>query len=182
MTERQRCAWAMTHELMTSYHDDEWGVPQHDDQKLFEMLNLEGAQSGLSWLTILKKRDAYRKAFDGFNAKKIAKYDDTKRAELLQDASIIRNRLKINAFIENAKIYLAMQKQHGSFDAYIWQFTNKGKPYTRRQTVASQAASLAMSKHLKKDGFRFMGPTVCYAFMQATGMINDHEKGCFKAP
>jgi len=181
MKQIERCTWAETHELMIPYHDNEWGVPQHDDQKLFEMLNLEGAQAGLSWLTILKKREAYRDAFDGFSARKMATYDEEKRAELLQNAGIIRNKLKVNAFIENAKAFLVLQKQHGSFDAYIWQFTESGKPYSRRQHVKSQQSSLAMSTQLKKDGFRFMGPTVCYAFMQATGMINDHEAGCFKA-
>lgn len=181
MTQRQRCAWANTHELMIPYHDKEWGSPQHDDKKLFEMLNLEGAQAGLSWLTILKKRDEYRRVFDGFDAKKIALYDDAKRAELLQNPGIIRNRLKVNAFIENAKMYLQMVADHGSFDEYVWQWTVDGRPYSHQQQEIAQAASVQMSKQLKKDGFRFMGPTVCYAFMQATGMINDHENGCFLA-
>lgn len=180
MTETKRCVWADAPQIMTDYHDTEWGVPKHDDQVLFEMLNLEGAQAGLSWLTILRKRDEYRKAFDQFDAKKISQYSDKKREALLQNAGIIRNRLKVSAFIENAKAFLRIQGECGSFDAYLWQFVG-GAPLTHRQQEKGQQIAVAMSKQLKKDGFRFMGPTVCFAFMQATGMINDHEKGCFRS-
>ena len=159
-----RCGWAQTNELFFVYHDKEWGIASHDDQHLFEMLCLEGAQAGLSWLTILKRRKNYLKAFDNFNAKKIAKYDSKKRTSLLKDEGIIRNRLKINSVIENAKAFLHAQKEYKSFDKYIWQFKDAEK----------------MSKDLKKHGFRFVGPTICYAFMQAVGMINDHEKKCFR--
>lgn len=159
-----RCQWSESNDLMTEYHDKQWGVKVHDDRLLFEMLNLEGAQAGLSWLTILKKRDAYRKAFDNFDAKKIAKYSDLKVQKLMQNESIVRNRLKINGVIKNAKGFLAIQKESGSFDAYIWQFKNEHD----------------MSKSLKKYGFTFVGPTICYAFMQATGMVNGHAKDCFR--
>lgn len=170
-----RCSWANTDPLLGEYHDTEWGVVTHDDQKLFEMLNLEGAQAGLSWLTILKKREGYRTAFDNFDATKIAHYTDAKRAELLANPGIIRNRLKVNAFIENAKAYLEIQQIFGSFDAYIWSFTNQ--PLTLKE---GGAISKTMSKDLKKRGFRFVGPTTCYSFMQATGMVNDHEPSCFR--
>jgi DNA-3-methyladenine glycosylase I len=166
---------------MVQYHDNEWGTPQRDDQKLFEMLCLEGAQAGLSWLTVLKKRDAYRIAFDGFDPDKMANYTEKKRATLLQNEGIIRNKLKVNAFIENAKAYLVVVKQYGTFAAYVWQFNSGNSPFTHRQQAKAQAASVAMSVQLKKDGFKFIGPTICFAFMQATGMINDHEKGCFLA-
>ena len=172
-----RCAWAESHELLILYHDKEWGVPVHDDRLLFEMLNLEGAQAGLSWLTILKKRANYRKAFDHFDARKIARYDSAKVKALLQDEGIVRNALKVNSVIENAKAFLAVQRESGSFDKYIWQFVD-GKPATRQNAVA---ASEQMSKDLRKRGFRFVGPTVCYAFMQAVGMVNDHSKDCFRA-
>jgi DNA-3-methyladenine glycosylase I len=172
-----RCAWAESHELLILYHDQEWGVPVHDDRLLFEMLNLEGAQAGLSWLTILKKRANYRKAFDHFDARKIARYDSAKVKALLQDEGIVRNALKVNSVIENAKAFLAVQRESGSFDKYIWQFVD-GKPATRQNAVA---ASEQMSKDLRKRGFRFVGPTVCYAFMQAVGMVNDHSKDCFRA-
>ncbi|MCA9405990.1 MAG: DNA-3-methyladenine glycosylase I [Candidatus Omnitrophica bacterium] len=176
---RKRCKWAESHELFIPYHDEEWGVPEHDDQRLFEMLNLEGAQAGLSWLTILKKRDGYRKAFDNFDAKKIIKYDAKKRAKLLKDEGIVRNRLKINAVIENAKAFLAIQKEFGSFDKYIWSFVN-GKPIKNGKQPVSTLESDAMSKDLKKRGFKFVGTTICYAFMQAVGMVNDHTPECFK--
>jgi DNA-3-methyladenine glycosylase I len=172
-----RCAWAESHELLILYHDQEWGVPVHDDRLLFEMLNLEGAQAGLSWLTILKKRANYRKAFDNFDARKIARYDSAKVKALLQDEGIVRNALKVNAVIENAKAFLAVQRESGSFDKYIWQFVD-GKPATRQNAVT---ASEQMSKDLKKHRFRFVGATVCYAFMQAVGMVNDHSKDCFRA-
>ncbi len=178
-TTKVRCPWAETNELLKAYHDQEWGVPVHDDRLLFEMLNLEGAQAGLSWLTILARRDTYRKAFDNFKAAKIAKYDEDKRAALLQDEGIIRNRLKINAFIENAKATLAMRAKHGSLDAYLWHYIDDQK---LTQANHQQAAEISkqMSKGLKKDGFRFVGPTTCYAFMQAVGMMNDHAISCFR--
>ncbi|HWZ65360.1 MAG TPA: DNA-3-methyladenine glycosylase I [Patescibacteria group bacterium] len=175
----QRCEWANGNPLLVAYHDNEWGVPVHDDRLLFEMLNLEGAQAGLSWLTILSKRDNYRKAFDNFDAKKIAQYDEAKRAELLQDAGIVRNRLKVNAFIENAKATLAMQQKHGSLDAYLWNYIGSQKLTQATHEQATEISQL-MSKGLKKDGFRFVGPIICYAFMQSVGMMDDHAPGCFK--
>ena len=167
------------------YHDEEWGVPVHDDRMLFEMLILEGAQAGLSWLTVLKRRETYRKAFDRFDAKKIARYDEKKVKALLEDPGIIRNRLKVLATIENAKAFLAAQKEFGSFDRFIWQFVG-GKPRAGRladsQAVpASTEISDAMSRELKKRGFKFVGSTICYAFMQAVGMVNDHAPECFRA-
>jgi len=162
----QRCAWCGTDPLYVRYHDEEWGVPLHDDRRLFEMLNLEGAQAGLSWITILRKRPAYRKAFDRFDARKIVKYDARKKRALLANPGIVRNRLKIDAVVKNAKAFLAVKKDCGSFDDYIWQFRDAN----------------AMSNDLKKRGFTFVGPTICYAFMQAVGIVNDHAKGCFKAP
>jgi DNA-3-methyladenine glycosylase I len=174
----KRCSWAETNELLMQYHDEEWGVPVHDDRQLFETLNLEGAQAGLSWLTILTRRDNYRRAFDNFDAEKIACYDENKRVELLHDVGIIRNRLKVNAFIENAKVSLVIQ-QHDSLDAYLWRYTGDQKlTHADHEKVAE--ISKQMSKGLKKDGYRFMGPTICYSFMQATGMINDHSPDCFR--
>jgi DNA-3-methyladenine glycosylase I len=167
---KTRCEWAESHELMIPYHDQEWGVPVHDDGLLFEMLNLEGAQAGLSWLTILKKRENYRKAFDRFNAKKIIKYDAAKKKVLLSNEGIVRNKLKVNAVIENAKAFLEIQREFGSFDQYIWQFA-EGNPVE---------ASALMSKALKKRGFKFVGATICYAFMQAVGIVNDHTTTCFR--
>ena len=161
---KRRCAWCGSDPLYVKYHDEEWGVPVHDDRRLFEMLILEGAQAGLSWITILRKRPAYRRAFDRFNARKIAAYDAKKRRALLADAGIVRNRLKIDAAIGNAGAFLETLKEFGSFDKYIWQFSDAD----------------TMSSDLKKRGFRFVGPTVCYAFMQATGMVNDHAVDCFK--
>jgi len=172
-----RCKWAQSNELLADYHDKEWGVPVHDDRHLFEMLNLEGAQAGLSWLTILKKRANYRKAFDQFDARKIAGYDSSKRAALLKNEGIVRNRLKIEAVIANAKAFLEVKREFGSFDGYIWQFT-QGKP-AKRQIAA--AACKKMSKDLKRRGFKFVGGKICYAFMQAVGMVNDHSKHCFRA-
>ncbi len=171
LKEKVRCEWAESHELFEPYHDTEWGVPVHDDRLLFEMLNLEGAQAGLSWLTILKKRGNYLKAFDHFNARKIAKYNPAKKAALLKNEGIVRNRLKINAVVENAKAFLAVQREFGSFDKYIWQFAGGN----------AKAKSELMSKNLKKRGFLFVGATICYAFMQAVGMVNDHSAGCFRA-
>ncbi|HYA75976.1 MAG TPA: DNA-3-methyladenine glycosylase I [Burkholderiaceae bacterium] len=174
---KERCRWAQSHELLAAYHDDEWGVPLHDDRKLFELLNLEGAQAGLSWLTILKKRANYRKAFDRFDAKKIARYDSAKKATLLKNEGIVRNRLKIDAVIANAKAFLQIQQECGSFDAYLWQFTG-GKPARKKDAVA---ISQRLSKDLKRRGFKFVGGEICYAFMQAVGMVNDHSRGCFRA-
>jgi DNA-3-methyladenine glycosylase I len=178
-----RCLWSGNDALYIKYHDEEWGVPVHDDKKLFEMLLLEGAQAGLSWITILCKRENYRKAFDDFEAKKIAKYDSKKVRQLLQNEGIIRNRLKINAAIINAKLFLEVQKEFGSFDKYIWQFVN-GKPIKNKwkslkQIPAKTKESDDMSKDLKKRGFKFVGSTICYAFMQAVGMVNDHVIDCF---
>ena len=178
-----RCSWPKT-ELDIAYHDTEWGVPVHDDRLLFEMLILEGAQAGLSWSTILKKRENYRRAFDNFDARKVAKYDARKVASLMADAGIVRNRLKIAATIQNAKAFLAAQKEFGSFDTYLWQFVG-GKPIqNRRQSFkevpARTSESDAMSKDLLKRGFQFVGSTICYAFMQAVGMVNDHTTDCFR--
>jgi DNA-3-methyladenine glycosylase I len=178
-----RCHWA-TSELNTPYHDEEWGVPLHDDRALFELLNLEGAQAGLSWDTVLKKRARYREVFDGFDVEKVARYDKKKVRELLKDAGIIRNKLKIAATISNAQAFLKVQEEFGSFDKYIWQFVG-GKPKqnawkTHNRLPAKTAESDAMSKDLRKREFRFVGSTICYAFMQATGMVNDHLVECFR--
>jgi DNA-3-methyladenine glycosylase I len=181
---KNRCKWAESHELFIPYHDLEWGVPVHDDRILFEMINLEGAQAGLSWLTILKKRESYRQAFDHFDAQKIVKYRAAKKAELLKNEGIVRNRLKVDAVIENARAYLEVSREFGSFDRYLWQFV-EGKPLPLPRTAAARrqaiAVSEAMSKALKKRGFKFVGATICYAFMQAVGMVNDHSPDCFRA-
>jgi DNA-3-methyladenine glycosylase I len=181
---KQRCEWCGDDPLYVAYHDEEWGVPVHDDRKLFEMLILEGAQAGLSWSTILKKRENYRKAFDKFDAKKIAKYDKAKVAKLLADPGIVRNRLKIAATIQNARAFLEVQKEFGSFDRYIWQFVDgkpkKNKWESLKEIPPKTAESDAMSKDLKKRGFSFVGSTICYAFMQAVGMVNDHVVTCFR--
>jgi len=182
--EMQRCGWVNTDPLYLAYHDREWGVPEHDDRKLFELLILEGAQAGLSWYTILRKRANYRKAFDRFNPKKIAAYDKKKIRQLLANDGIVRNRLKIAATIQNAKAFLAIQKEFGSFDKYIWQFVGgapkKNAWKSLKEIPPKTAESDAMSKDLKKRGFKFVGSTICYAFMQATGMVNDHVVGCFR--
>ena len=180
----ERCEWANSNRLETKHHDDEWGVPVHDDRMLFEMLILESAQSGLSWATILQKRSGYLKAFDNFDVEKIAKYSTTKVESLLSDTGIVRNKLKINATIENAKRCLDTQKEYGSFDAYIWSFVG-GKPINNQwkemaEVPSSTPESEQMSKDLKKKGFKFVGPTTCYAFMQAVGMVNDHTVSCFR--
>jgi DNA-3-methyladenine glycosylase I len=180
----QRCEWSGSDPLYVQYHDTEWGVPVHDDQKLFEFLVLEGAQAGLSWLTILKKRENYRKAFDNFDAHKVARYGDKQFARLMNDAGIVRNRLKIQATIENARAFLKVQDEFGSFDKYIWGFVN-GKPIvnqweTLREIPAKTPLSESISKDLLKRGFRFVGPTIVYAHMQATGMVNDHVVSCFR--
>ncbi len=180
----KRCEWANKNELERSYHDQEWGVAIHDDRSLFEFLILEGAQAGLSWSTILRKREGYRKAFDNFNARKISQYSEAHVSRLLVNPEIIRNRLKINATITNARAFLRVQKEFGSFDRYIWQFVN-GRPVQnswRKMTEipSSTPESDAMSKDLIKRGFKFVGTTICYAFMQAVGMVNDHVAGCFR--
>lgn len=181
--EHYRCKWAGNDPLYNLYHDTEWGIPVHNDNKLFEMLILEGAQAGLSWITVLRKRENYRKAFDDFVVQKVAAYNTKKVVSLLKNEGIIRNRLKIESAISNAKAFLLVQKEFGSFDTYIWQFVG-GKPIiNNRKSVkeipATTTESDAMSKNLKKRGFRFVGSTICYAFMQACGMVNDHEAACF---
>jgi DNA-3-methyladenine glycosylase I len=182
MKQITRCGWCTSDPEYIRYHDEEWGVPVHDDARLFEMLILEGAQAGLSWLTILKRRATYRAAFDGFDAKKIARYDARKVAKLLADPGIIRNRLKVAAAIQNARAFLAVRKEFGSFDRFIWQFVG-GSPEVNRPAglgaiPARTAGSDAMSRALKKRGFKFVGSTICYAFMQAVGMVNDHTVDC----
>jgi DNA-3-methyladenine glycosylase I len=178
-----RCKWA-ANDLAVAYHDQEWGVPEHDDRVLFEFLILEGAQAGLSWDTILRKRENYRAAFDNFDPHKISKYDARKKKQLKSDKGIIRNRLKIESAVKNARAFLAVQKEFGTFDRYIWQFVG-GNPRlnawrTGQRLPASTPESDAMSKDLKKRGFNFVGSTICYAFMQATGMVNDHAVDCFR--
>ena len=181
---RTRCAWGESHPLYIPYHDEEWGVPVHDDRHLFEMLILEGAQAGLSWLTILKKRAAYRQAFCQFEPAKVARYDDRKIARLLANEKIVRNRLKINAAVTNARAFLAVQEAFGSFDQYVWRFVD-GRPKQNRwktltEIPAQTTQSDAMSADLKQRGFKFVGSTICYSHMQATGMVNDHLVGCFR--
>lgn len=181
-----RCGWANGGPLEIAYHDTEWGVPSRDDRHLFEMLVLEGAQAGLSWSTILKKRENYRKAFAGFDPAKVARFDGRRRAALMRDPGIVRNRQKIEATVGNARQVLAAQEEFGSLAGYLWQFVD-GKPIRNAwraggQVPAETAESLAMSKALVKRGFRFVGPTICYAFMQATGMVNDHITTCFRYP
>lgn len=181
--EKDRCGWVNSDPLYIDYHDQEWGVPIYDDRLLFEFLNLEGAQAGLSWYTILKKRENYRLAFDQFDAEKIVKYDDQKIAELLNNEGIVRNRPKINAVISNAAAYLRTIEEFGSFSTYIWSFVN-GKPILNEyvsltDVPATTPISDKLSKDLKKRGFKFVGPTICYAFMQAVGMVNDHLVSCY---
>lgn len=179
-----RCGWAGDDPLYVEYHDCEWGVPQHDDRKLFEMLLLEGAQAGLAWITILRKREGYRRAFDGFDPQRIAAYGDAEIERLLADSGIVRNRLKVNSAIRNARAFLAIQEEHGSFDAYLWRFVD-GRPIQNRwsslaEVPASTAESDRLSKDLKQRGCNFVGSTICYAFMQAVGMVNDHTTDCFR--
>jgi len=183
----QRCAWACAESAYGRYHDSEWGVPVHDDRKLFEMLVLEGFQAGLSWLTILKKREAFRKAFSHFVPSKVARYGARDLNRLVNDKGIVRNRLKIEAAITNARAFLAVREEFGSFDEWIWRFTN-GKTLRAKRRVETFAElpresvqSRAMSRELRRRGFRFVGPVICYAFMQAVGMVDDHLAGCFKA-
>jgi len=178
--EKTRCKWAASNEEFFAYHDEEWGRPQHDDRKLFEMLNLEGAQAGLSWLTVLKKRANYKRLFDDFDAKKIARYDAARKRALLKDEGIVRNRLKVDAVVANARAFLEVRKEFGSFDRYLWGFVG-GKPLPRSKRRAAIAASEEMSRDLARRGFRFVGATICYAFMQGVGMVNDHESKCFRA-
>jgi DNA-3-methyladenine glycosylase I len=179
-----RCAWAGEDPLMIDYHDVVWGVPVHDDQQLFEFLILEGAQAGLSWSTILKKRENYRRAFCELDPTVVAHFDDQDLVRLMADAGIVRNRLKIRSAIENAKAFLQVQQEFGSFDAFIWQFVDGAPIQNHWETLAEVPAqtpeSVQMSKALKKRGFRFVGPTICYALMQAVGMVNDHVVGCFR--
>ena len=177
-----RCAWAGTDPLYIQYHDDERGRPVHDDRRLFEMLILEGAQAGLSWITILRKRPAYRRAFDRFDPRKVARYDARKKRALLKDAGIVRNRLKIDSAVTNARAFLDIQREFGSFDAYIWRFVD-GKPIVNRRRAgdpipATSPESDEMSRDLKKRGFKFVGSTICYAFMQAVGLVDDHAARC----
>jgi DNA-3-methyladenine glycosylase I len=182
----ERCGWATSDPLYIAYHDDEWGVPEHDDRKLFEMLILEGAQAGLSWITILKRREGYRQAFDNFDPATVAAYDDGKVERLLQDTGIIRNRAKIRSAVTNARRYLEIQAEHGSFDRYLWAFVN-GQPVvadwaTLAGVPAKTELSDRISKDLKKRGFSFVGSTIVYAYLQATGVVNDHSQTCFRAP
>jgi DNA-3-methyladenine glycosylase I len=179
----QRCAWATT-PLGIAYHDAEWGVPVHDDRTLFELLILEGAQAGLSWETILRKRDAYRRAFAGFDPAKVARFSTATMRRLMQDEGIVRNRLKIESAVSNAKAFLAVQREHGSFDSYVWRFVG-GRPIVNRRrrrgdVPAKTAQSDALSKDLLKRGFKFVGSTICYAYMQAVGMVDDHLDSCFR--
>lgn len=180
----KRCEWCGNDPLYMEYHDREWGTPVHDDRKLFEFMVLESAQAGLSWITILRKREGYRKAFDGFDPEKVALYDENKIEELMKDSGIIRNRRKIEAAIGNAQSFLKMQREFGSFDKYIWGFVGE-KPIKNAWKSVSEAPAVtpeaeALSRDLKKRGFRFLGPTICYAYMQAVGMVNDHTVDCFR--
>jgi len=183
MKEKKRCFWAGDIPIYVDYHDNEWGRPVHDDNKLFEMLILEGMQAGLSWITVLKKRENFRKSFDGFNPKKIANYDNKKIEELMNNEGIIRNRLKINAAIINAKLFLEIVEKHGNFDKFIWEYVNKKPIINKFKTLEDMPASTPISdkisKDLKKMGFKFVGSTIIYSFMQATGMVNDHLIDCF---
>lgn len=183
MDEQKRCAWVSDDPLYIAYHDEEWGRPLHDDQRLFEMLILEGAQAGLSWITVLRKRESYRNAFDNFDIDKILHYDDAKIEELMQNEGIIRNRLKINSVITNAKAFRKVQQEYGSFDAFLWGFVN-GKPIQNSwahitDAPAKTELSDAISKDLKKRGFKFIGSTIVYAYLQAVGLVNDHTTDCF---
>lgn len=179
-----RCAWAGTDPMMVKYHDEEWGVPVHDDRELFEHLMLDAFQAGLSWKTILHKRENFRAAFDGFDAERIARYGEAERVRLLSDAGIVRNRMKVDATFGNARQFLRLQEEHGSFDAWIWQFTDGRTKCSSWESMheipAKTAESDAMSKALKAEGFKFVGSTICYAFMQAAGMVNDHQTDCFR--
>src|SRR5262245_31811276 len=185
VSDRRRGDWCGIDPRYVKYHDEEWGQPLHDDRRLFEMLILEGAQAGLSWITILRKRPAYRRAFDRFDPKKVARYTAAKKRALLRDAGIVRNRLKIDAAVTNAQAFLAVQKEFGSFDAYVWDFVGGEPIVSDRPTMAAVPSrtpeSDALSKDLKRRGFRFVGTTICYAFMQAVGLVDDHVATCFRA-
>lgn len=179
-----RCPWAGSDPLYLRYHDEEWGVPVHDDRHFFEMLVLEGAQAGLAWITILRKREGYRDAFDGFDPAAVARYDDRRVEALLANPAIVRNRLKVESAVGNARAFLRVQDEHGGFDRYVWRFVD-GRPRQNRwrtmaDVPAETAESRSMSRDLKRRGFRFVGPTICYAFMQATGLVNDHLVDCFR--
>jgi DNA-3-methyladenine glycosylase I len=181
---RVRCPWAGDDPLYHAYHDEEWGFPLHDDRALFELLNLEGAQAGLSWITILRKRPAYRRAFAGFDPRKVARFDQRRVESLLRDPGIVRNRLKVEGTVRNARAFLEVVAEHGSFDRYLWGFVG-GKPIRNRwraltELPAETAESRALSKDLRRRGFTFVGPTICYAFMQAAGMVNDHLVSCYR--
>jgi DNA-3-methyladenine glycosylase I len=182
--EIKKCGWCVGDELYERYHDDEWGVPNYDDQQLFEFLLLEGAQAGLSWITILKKRGGYQKAFDGFDAEKMARYRPARINKLLQNPEIVRNRLKVESAVSNARLFLDIRERTGSFSDYVWQFVDHQPRQNRfrsmKQVPATTPASDSMCKTMKKDGFRFVGSTICYAYMQATGMVNDHLVSCFR--
>lgn len=182
--DRPRCHWCGDDPLYVAYHDEEWGVPEHEDRRLFEFLILEGAQAGLSWITILRKREAYRRAFAGFDPVKVARFTDADLARLMQDEGIVRNRLKISSARDNAKAFLVVQREFGSFDAYVWAFVG-GKPKVNRprshaEVPAETPEAVALSKDLKKRGFRFVGPTIMYAYMQSMGLVDDHVQGCWK--
>jgi DNA-3-methyladenine glycosylase I len=181
---KTRCPWAGADPLYLAYHDEEWGVPLHDDRALFELLSLEGAQAGLSWITILRKRPAYRRAFARFDPRKVARFDRGRTRALLRDPGIVRNRLKVEGTVRNARAFLEVVREQGSFDRYLWSFVG-GKPIRNRwrsmpEVPAETAESRAMSKDLRRRGFTFVGPTICYAFMQAAGLVNDHTVGCFR--
>jgi DNA-3-methyladenine glycosylase I len=181
---KTRCPWAGADPLYLAYHDEEWGVPLHDDRALFELLSLEGAQAGLSWITILRKRPAYRRAFARFDPRKVARFDRGRTRALLRDPGIVRNRLKVEGTVRNARAFLEVVREQGSFDRYLWSFVG-GKPIRNRwrsmpEVPAETAESRAMSKDLRRRGFTFVGPTICYAFMQAAGLVNDHLVGCFR--
>ena len=180
----RKCGWCIGNELYERYHDDEWGSPNYDDQQLFEFLLLEGAQAGLSWITILKKREGYRKAFDGFDTERIARYRPARINKLLQNSEIVRNRLKVESAVSNARLFLDIRERTGSFSDYVWQFVDHQPRQNRfrsmKQVPATTPTSDIMSKTMKKDGFRFVGSTICYAYMQATGMVNDHLVSCFR--
>ena len=184
LKEIKKCVWCVGSELYESYHDAEWGSPTYDDQKLFEFLLLEGAQAGLSWITILKKREGYRKAFDGFDAEKMARYQPARINELLLNPEIVRNRLKVESAVFNAKLFLEIRETTGCFSDYVWQFTDHQPKQNRfssmKQVPATTSASDKMSKTMKKAGFKYVGSTICYAYMQATGMVNDHLVSCFR--
>jgi DNA-3-methyladenine glycosylase I len=183
-TTQPRCEWAGDDPLMVAYHDEEWGVPSHDDRHLFEILTLEGAQAGLSWSTILRKREGYRDAFAGFDVERVARFTDRRVERLLEDPRIVRNRLKVTSTIANAACVVAVQEEFGSFDAYLWRFVDgvplQSRHRTLRDLPAETPLARELSRDLKRRGFRFVGPTICYAFMQAVGLVNDHVIGCFR--